>query len=83
MKIETAIITLLLVALTFLSCTNSSDTSSDQQPEMVDENLEGVEETVFENEYVQALEVSLEPDQRLPWHEGGPRVVYSLTKREY
>ena len=35
--------------------------------------------TVFENEYVKALEVTLGANQQVPWHEGGPRIIYSKS----
>lgn len=34
---------------------------------------------IFENDFVKAVEFSLQPGQALPLHKGGPRVVYSLS----
>lgn len=34
---------------------------------------------VFENDYVQAVEFTLKPGEKLPLHTGGPRVVYALA----
>ena len=34
---------------------------------------------IFENDFVRAVEFSLQPGQALPMHQGGPRVVYSLS----
>jgi len=78
------IIALMLVSLTVVGCTNQSSTANDDQnnaedSEMIAESTPGVQNKVFENEYVKALKVSLEPNQHIPWHEGGPRLVYSLT----
>lgn len=34
---------------------------------------------VLENDYVRAVEFSLQPGEKLPLHAGGPRVVYALS----
>ena len=36
-------------------------------------------QVIFENDYVRAVEFTLEPGEKLPLHKGGPRAVYALS----
>jgi len=83
-NLKTVFFALSLVSMTMIGCTNKSGTANDDQnsgedSEMIAESTPGVQDKVFENEYIKAFKVSLDPNQHLPWHEGGPRLVYSLT----
>jgi hypothetical protein len=48
---------------------------------MVKDNLQ-VEEVLFENEYIKAIRVNLEPKEELPWHKGKERILYPLNDFE-
>ncbi len=77
---------LLVVAFFLFSCggaTSPQEASREAAAEDVAEDLHqampGAVETVFENDYVRAMEVRLEPGEEQPVHEGAPRVIYSLS----
>ena len=68
----TALLTILLIG-----CMESQEKKS--ETEMANEDLKTVEETVLENEYAKVLEVSLNSGQQVPWHKGGPRLIYAKS----
>lgn len=73
-RISTIFITLLAV-LYFAGC--------GQQGEQAIEEITAAHPdhagAVFENDYVKAVEFTLEPGEKLPLHKGGPRAVYALS----
>lgn len=84
MKVETFKISLLLMGLFLYGCTEPTekigDADADEEVELIDKKLPGVEGIIFENEYVEAIRVKLEAGERMPWHEGGPRVIYAMKE---
>ena len=50
-----------------------------QQQEKVAEEVATIETVQFENNYVKLTEFKLKPGDKLPSHEGGPRVVYAFS----
>jgi quercetin dioxygenase-like cupin family protein len=74
MKITNRLIILLFLALSaFLaSCSSWNKTSKDSK-----DDVRPV--TVFENEYAKVVEITLQPGEQQAEHEGGERLVYSLS----
>jgi hypothetical protein len=72
---------LLVLAVGFTACSSgnqdSTDTSAINTEEMSDQGIEP--EKIFENEYARVFSVQLEPGESLSPHEGGPRLIYSLS----
>ena len=64
-----------LLALFAYGCVES--TENENQSEVAVEDVTVSEKMVFENDYVMAMDVTLNPNQQIPWHEGGARVIYS------
>jgi quercetin dioxygenase-like cupin family protein len=70
---------LLLLALTFLNGCRT-DKKKDQQTEAETEVAPSVDPvTIFENDYVQVVSVTLDPGEELTSHEGAKRLIYSLS----
>ena len=70
---------LLLLALTFLNGCRT-DQKKDPQPGAETEVAPSVDPvTIFENDYVHVVTVSLDPGAELTSHEGGRRLIYSLS----
>lgn len=75
---------IIIFSLCIYSCnTNSGNKdrgeSAASEAQLLNENNQGVEEVLLENKDVKVLKASLQPGQQLPWHQGGPRVIYSLS----
>lgn len=73
-------ITIIFSSALLIACSDTQENNvQTNDTDIIEEDMTGVEETVHENEYAKALEVMLEPGQQVPWHEGGPRVIYSQS----
>jgi quercetin dioxygenase-like cupin family protein len=77
-------ITLSLILLTSVfylaGCSERSkeDPNTDSS-ELADERIKGIETEIFQNKYAKVLKVEISPGQQLPWHKGGPRLLYPLS----
>lgn len=76
----------IMVAFALVDC--GADTSSRQasgEPaasetaESIQQAMPDAAETIFENDYIRAMTVRLEPGEQQPVHEGAPRIIYSLS----
>jgi len=75
----------LMIFLFLSACTGGNTPENEQEPtadtekEITNESLSGVEQSLLENDHVNVLKVTLKPEESLPWHRGGPRVIYSAS----
>jgi len=72
----------IVLFLILVGCSKQSDNSgsnhqSEHQSEVIDKNIQSIEDTIFENEYIHVFKCSIKPGQQLPWHNGGSRLIYS------
>jgi len=72
---------LLVLAVGFTACSSgnqeNTDSSTANTGESSDQSVEP--EKIFENDYARVFRVQLEPGESLSPHEGGPRLIYSLS----
>lgn len=77
-----SLFSILMLSLVMIACGNQSKKDNQKTKENNETAMQVGHQVIFENDYVKAVKVSLNPGEVLKPHQGEERVIYSLTDYE-